>query len=144
MISSTIALICNTFLNYVLIFGNFGAPAMGVEGAALATLIARILEAGIIIAYIYYKKTPLAIRLREFDLHPAFLVQDFKTVLPVMCNELCWGLAVVIYTAAYGRISTDALASIQIATTVQNLFTTFGSVYPAPLPLWWATPSAAA
>ena len=126
MISSTIALICNTFLNYVLIFGNFGAPAMGVEGAALATLIARILEAGIIIAYIYYKKTPLAIRLREFDLHPAFLVQDFKTVLPVMCNELCWGLAVVIYTAAYGRISTDALASIQIATTVQNLFTIFG------------------
>lgn len=126
MIASTIALATNTFFNYVLIFGKFGAPALGVEGAALATLLARFLEAGIIIFYIYSKKTPLAIRLKEFDLRPSFFIQDIKTVLPVMLNELCWGLAMVVYTAAYGRISTDALASIQIATTVQNLFVIFG------------------
>ncbi len=126
MIASTIALGVNTFLNYVLIFGKFGAPALGVEGAALATLFARILEAFIIIAYIYGKHTPLAIRPADFDLRPAFFLQDWRTVLPVMLNELCWGLATVVYTAAYGRIDTDALASIQIANTVQNLFLIFG------------------
>ena len=126
MIASTIALITNTFLNYVLIFGKFGAPALGVEGAALATLLARALEAAIIVGYVYLKKTPLAIQPKDFDLRPAFFVQDLKTVLPVLLNELCWGLAMVVYTAAYGRISTDALASIQIATTVQNLFIIFG------------------
>lgn len=126
MIASTIALVTNTFLNYVLIFGKFGAPALGVEGAALATLAARMLEAAIIVVYIYRKKTPLAIRFHDFDLRPAFFVQDLKTVLPVVLNETCWGLAMIVYTAAYGRISTDALASIQIATTVQNLFIILG------------------
>lgn len=126
MIASTIALVTNTFMNYVLIFGHFGAPALGVEGAALATLFARILEASIIILYIYGKRTPLAVMPADFDFRPAFLFQDWRTVLPVMLNELCWGLATVVYTAAYGRISTDALASIQIANTVQNLFLIFG------------------
>lgn len=126
MIASTVALVLNTLLNYILIFGKFGMPAMGVQGAALATLLARIVEAGIIFSYVYIKKMPLAARIRDFDLSPAFFVQDLKTVLPVMLNELCWGLAVVVYTAAYGRISTDALASMQVAITVQNLFIVFG------------------
>ena len=126
MIASTIALVTNTFLNYVLIFGHFGAPALGVEGAALATLFARILEAAIILVYVYGKRTPLAVKPSDFDFHPAFLLQDWRTVLPVMLNELCWGLATIVYTAAYGRIDTDALASIQIANTVQNLFLIFG------------------
>ncbi|MBQ5702924.1 MAG: MATE family efflux transporter, partial [Peptococcaceae bacterium] len=123
---STIALATNTFLNYVLIFGHFGAPALGVKGAALATLFARILEAAIILIYVYGKHTPLAVKPSDFDFHPAFLLQDWRTVLPVMLNELCWGLATIVYTAAYGRIDTDALASIQIANTVQNLFLIFG------------------
>lgn len=126
MIASTFALVTNTILNYILIFGKFGAPALGVEGAALATLISRILEASIIILYVYLKQTPLAIKPSEFDLRPAFLQQDIRTVLPVILNELCWGLATIVYTAAYGRINTDALASIQIANTVQNLFLIFG------------------
>ena len=126
MIASTIALVTNTFLNYVLIFGHFGAPALGVKGAALATLFARILEAAIILVYVYGKHTPLAVKPSDFDFHPAFLLQDWRTVLPVMLNELCWGLATIVYTAAYGRIDTDALASIQIANTVQNLFLIFG------------------
>lgn len=126
MIASTIALGANTLLNYILIFGKFGAPALGVEGAALATLFARMLEAAILLGYIYWKRMPIAIRPSDFDLRPAFFMQDFRTVLPVMLNELCWGLATIVYTAAYGRINTDALASIQIANTVQNLFLIFG------------------
>lgn len=126
MIASTIALVLNTFLNYMLIFGNFGAPVMGVEGAALATLIARMVEAGIILAYVYLRKTPLAAWIKDFDLRPAFFVQDLKTVFPVMLNEFCWGLAVVVYTIAYGHIDTNALASMQVAQTVQNLFIVFG------------------
>ena len=55
-----------------------------------------------------------------------FFTQDLRTITPVILNELCWGLAVVVYTAAYGRIDTDALASMQVVTTIQNLFIIFG------------------
>ena len=126
MIASLIALVTNTFLNYVLIFGKFGAPELGVTGAALATLFARILEMLLLLIYTYRKKTPLAVHLSEMNLHPSFLFGDLKTVLPVMLNEMCWGLATVVYIAAYGRIDTDALASVQVAFTVQNLFIIFG------------------
>ena len=126
MIASLIALATNTFLNYVLIFGKFGAPAMGVTGAALATLFARFLEMMLLLIYTYGKKTPLAVHLSEMNLHPSFFFGDLKTVLPVMLNEVCWGLATVVYIAAYGRIDTDALASVQVAFTVQNLFLIFG------------------
>jgi len=126
MIGSSIALALNTFLNYVLIFGKFGMPALGVEGAAIATLIARVIEAGIIIGYIYLKGSPLAAKLHEFDFSFAFFKQDLRTITPVVLNELCWGLAVVVYTAAYGRIDTDALASMQVVTTIQNLFIILG------------------
>ena len=126
MIASSIALALNTFLNYVLIFGKFGMPALGVEGAALATLIARIIEASIIVGYIYLKASPLAAKPHEFDFSLAFFKRDLRTITPVVLNELCWGLAVVVYTAAYGRIDTDALASMQVVTTIQNLFIILG------------------
>lgn len=126
MLASSAALVLNTFLNYVLIFGHFGLPAMGVQGAAIATLIARIVETAIIVVYIYSGKGTLALKLSEIDWRLSFITQDLKTVLPVLLNEMCWGLGTVAYTMAYGRLGTDALATIQIGQTVQNLFIVLG------------------
>lgn len=123
MVVSGIALLVNTFLNWVLIFGNLGAPALGVKGAAIATLIARILEMVILIGYIYLKKGVLAATIKElFSFKKDFIKVITLTMIPVLLNEACWGLGSVMYNVIYGRIGTQAIASVQIATTVNNLF----------------------
>lgn len=123
MIISAIALLTNTVLNYILIFGKYGFEAMGVEGAALATLIARIVESIMMIIYIYKTKNVLSASFKEMtDLTKDFIKKSFKTITPVLLNEFCWGFGMVVYTIAYGNIGTKAMASIQICTTIQNLF----------------------
>lgn len=122
VIISCIAIVTNITFNYIFIFGHFGAPAMGVVGAALATLIARILEMSLILTVVYAGKTPLACHVRElFGYSKEFLVQFFKTAAPVICNEFIWGLGTTIYSMAYGRMGDDAVAAITIATTIQDL-----------------------
>ncbi len=123
MLVSMIALLINASLNYVLIFGKFGAPEMGVKGAALATLIARIVETIVLIIYVYIGKGTLAASFKEMlNLDKAFIVKSFKTILPVVFNEICWGLGAVVYSIAYGRIGTQAIASVQITSTISNLY----------------------
>ena len=123
MLVSAVALLANTFLNWVFIFGNLGVPAMGVKGAALATLIARVLETTILILYIYISKSELAGGVKDlFSFERNFVKRIFITMIPVLLNEACWGLGSVMYNVIYGRIGTQAIASVQIATTVYNLF----------------------
>lgn len=123
MLVSAVALITNTFLNWVFIFGNLGASAMGVKGAAIATLIARVLETTILIVYIYISKSVLAGKIKGlFSFSRDFVKMIFITMIPVLLNEGCWGLGSVMYNVIYGRIGTQAIASVQIATTVYNLF----------------------
>lgn len=124
MVVSALALVCNTFLNYVLIFGNFGAPQLGVGGAALATTAARIMEMLVLIVFVYYKSEVLRVRLTDLrEISGAYVGRIFKTVLPVILNEGCWALGFLMYSVAYGRISTQAFAAVQITNTIQNLFT---------------------
>lgn len=129
MVASLAGLICNGILNYVFIFGKFGFLAMGVKGAALATLIARIVESIILVTPIYFTKGILAVKFKEFFSISKELVKSvYSTIIPVMLNEACWGFGNVTYAIIYGRIGTQASAAIQICTTVQNLFMiiTFG------------------
>lgn len=125
MIASSVALVINIFLNYGLIYGNFGMPALGVEGAAIATATARIIEMIVIISGIYIGHKDLAIRISDFF---KWNHSIFKLVIgpmsQVVLNDICWGLGMIVYTMIYGRIGTGALASVQIMTTVQNLFAT--------------------
>lgn len=123
MYISAAALITNTFLNYVFIFGHFGFRAMGVEGAALATVIARFIEAVMIIAVIYRSNKILAPGFNDmFLIDTYFFKRIYRTTIPVLLNEVCWGLAAVVYSVAYGRIGKEAIASIQISNTIQQLF----------------------
>lgn len=122
VVISIMAIVINIFFNYMLIFGHFGAPALGVVGAAIATLIARVTEALVIICVVYAKKTPLACHIKELiGYSKGFLSQFFRTAAPVITNEFMWGLGTTIYSMAYGRMGDDAVAAITIATTIQDI-----------------------
>lgn len=123
MWASFVGLCVNGILNAILIFGLFGVPAMGIKGAAIATLIARIIEFSIVIIAVYTKIDVLKIKFKDVFSLPKSLSNALSNVtLPILANEACWGLGTLTYAAIYARIGTGAAASIQICTTVTNLF----------------------
>ncbi len=123
MFSSMVSLVVNASFNYLLIFGKFGFPMMGIEGAALATLIARLAELAIVLYITYHSKNALAAKAHELtDVSRDFVVKYFKTAAPVIINEFFWSLGTVMYSVAYARIGKEATSAIQIANTVQNIF----------------------
>ena len=123
MIVSGIAFVTNTVFNYLLIFGKFGFPELGVRGAAYGTLIARIVEFLFIIFFVYKGIKPLAGTISEMtDWTKEFVSRYFRTTSPVILNEALWALGQVMYSVAYARIGEEATAAVQIATTIQNIF----------------------
>lgn len=123
MIVSAISFVTNTIFNYLLIFGKFGFPQLGVKGAAWGTVIARFVELGIILYSIYSKKGILAASFGELlSWNKEFFQRYIKTTYPVILNEGFWSLGQVMYSIAYARIGEEATASVQIATTIQNIF----------------------
>jgi putative MATE family efflux protein len=122
LILSVAALLSNAVFNYLLIFGKFGFPKMGVEGAALATLIARVIEVVLMVVCVYAGKHVPAAGLKEMiDLTKDFVKRFFRTTIPVILNESIWALGVSIYSVIYGRIGTQAVAAVNISGTVQNI-----------------------
>ncbi len=122
MMASIVALLINIVGNYILIFGKFGVEAMGVEGAAWATVFARIIETIIIITYVYYKKMPIKVNLSNLlHIDTKFLNMSMKGITPILVNEIVWGLGNVTYNIIYSRLGVSAAATIQITTTVLNL-----------------------
>ncbi len=121
MVISTLAIAMNTFLNWVLIYGNLGMPALGVKGAAIATVISRIFEFTFMIAIIYANRGVAAAKLRElFDVDLAFIKKYMKTVLPVIGNELIWAVGVTMYDIVYGRMGESVMAAMGITKTIEQ------------------------
>ena len=108
-------------VNYLQIY-SLGMPAMGVSGAAVATLIARIIEIVLILGYVYGKRLPVACGLQDlFGWSRLFVSRFFGTSAPVIANEFMWGLGTTMYSLAYGRMGDEAVAAITIATTIQDI-----------------------
>lgn len=115
------AVLINIVLNAVFIFGFFGLPAMGVQGAALATLIARIIELGwaVIVSHQEGYIRPDWSRLFYRD---ALLAKDFrKCMLPILGASLAWGIGFTSYSAFMGHLGTDATAANSVAAVVRDL-----------------------
>jgi putative MATE family efflux protein len=122
MIVSIGAVALNTLLNYMLIFGNLGAPALGVQGAAIATLTARVLECLVLLLAAYKRRTPVAATLSQlFDFNFAYFLRYLKTALPVIANEIVWSLGITTHNAIYARIGTESIAAFNIAVTIESL-----------------------
>ena len=120
------AIAMNIFLNYVFIYGNFGVPALGVRGAAIATTVSRILECVAMMLSVYLRKEhPLkAYPSQLFCYSRELLVNVMRTAVPVIITEGMWAFSVSAIFAAYGKISASALAISQIAVTVTDFFQT--------------------
>lgn len=120
------SLCVNVFLNWVLIFGNLGAPAMGIEGAALATLIARLTEFVITVIYAFFIDKKLKLRPRHFLKNDWALTRDyFRHGLPVVFNELLWSVGVSVQSMILGRLGEAVVSASQIASVVQQFATVF-------------------
>jgi putative MATE family efflux protein len=123
LVVSVSALVLYILLAYTLIFGLAGLPQMGVNGAALAGLISRLVEAAAMLFFVYRDKTaPTAATwhdIWEFD--PAFIASVMKPVLPVVANEALWSLGITTYNAIYARVGTEAIAAINIVNTIDQI-----------------------
>ena len=124
----SLSTICiNVCLNYCLIYGRLGAPEMGIAGAAIATLVSRIVELIIILCYVLFidKKLKMKwIELVRFDF--TFLRDYIRVAMPVVVSGLLWGVAQATQTAVLGHTSATVIAANSIATAIFQIFAVFG------------------
>ena len=125
MVAGIIAVLVNLALNYVLIFGNFGAPKLGVIGAALATVISRYIELIIIAAWTRKHANDVPFIRGAFkSLHvPKWLVgRILAKGLPLMLNETMWAAGMATLSQCYSTHSLDVVAANNISSTFFNVF----------------------
>jgi putative MATE family efflux protein len=116
------ALLISTFLSYSLIFGKFGLPEVGIQGAAIAAVIARAIECVTLLIVTYLGKSPVAASLRElFDFDMAFVSRVIRPMLPVIINELFWSLGITTYNIIYGRMGTESIATMNIVGSIEQV-----------------------
>lgn len=121
-----IGLLVNVVLNWILIFGRLGAPAMGVKGAAVATVIARFSELAVMLSAVYGRKMIQAALFKElFTIHKEIVVKFFKTSSAVILNEMAWALGTTAYSWVFARISPEAIVVITIVQNIERLMLVF-------------------
>ena len=122
VVATISALVFKTILGYILIFGMFGLPALGVRGAAIGTASGWTLELILLLILVYTQKTPLAANpLTFFSFDFVFFGRVLKTTLPALANEMFWSLGITTYNAIYARIGTDSIAAINVNATIEEL-----------------------
>ena len=117
-------LIISVIGNWLLIFGNLGFPEMGIQGAAIATLTARIMETVIMIIYVRFIDKRLGIRFTELlKTNTQLLADYFRYGLPVMGGDVSWGMIGALKVAIIGRLGESAMAANSIAVMLYGLIT---------------------
>ncbi len=125
MVSGIVAVITNLVLDYVLIFGAFGAPELGVAGAAIATVIARYAECLIVVvwAHRHLYKNPYLIGVYKGLRIPGSILADiFRKGLPLMFNEMLWAVGMAVIVQCYAVRGLEVVAAQNISSTISNLF----------------------
>lgn len=115
---SVVSLLINVSINYLLIAGNFGAPEMGVRGAAIGTLTARVVEFCIVMAYVL-RDRKLGMRLKDLLGWNAQLARDFgRVAMTTLTAALLWGVAIAMQTVILGHMDDSTIAAQSISNTV--------------------------
>ena len=127
MRASVTAIFVNLVFNWLLIYGKLGFPALGVRGAAAATVLSRYVELGLILRGTHGKAEPpeLVRGLYKSFRIPGALARDIiRTGMPLLVNEAFWSLGMTVLTQCYSYRGLDAVAAMNISNTVSNLFHT--------------------
>lgn len=125
MVASMAAVVCNLILDYSLIFGNFGAPELGVKGAAYATVFARVLECIIVVGWTHLNVDRcLFIKgaYRNLKIPKNILADIFKKGTPLMLNEFLWAAGMATIAQCYAARGLEVVAANNISSTITNLF----------------------
>ena len=114
-----VSLVVNISLNWILIFGNLGAPALGIEGAAIATAVARLCEFVILIIYLTFFEKKIHYTVKDFFVPvKSYLGAFFKTGAPVVLNEAVWSIGTSVLSMIIGHISTEFVSANSIANII--------------------------
>ncbi len=125
MIAGVIAILVNLVFNYILIFGHFGAPKLGVVGAAIATVLSRYVELLIVVIWTHTHKTraPYGVGLYKGFYIPAALIRKMIVMgTPLFFNEFLWSMGMSSLTQCYSMRGLDVVAAFNISNTIVNLF----------------------
>jgi len=125
MIAGVIAVFVNLVLNYILILGNFGAPALGVVGAAIATVTSRFVECFIVIwwTHRHKEKNPYIVGAYKSLMIPGdLMVRILKKGTPLLINEALWSLGMAMLLQCYSVRGLGVVAGMNISNTIINLF----------------------
>lgn len=120
--ASIAAALCNTGLNYLLIFGKFNFPALGVNGAGIATALSAVINMAIVIAGFIFvnhkRKEKYCFSLRLQKMKPK---QYLAILFPILITEFLWSLGENVYATIYGHLGTDNCAAMTLTTPIQGL-----------------------
>ena len=124
LVISIIATFVNTIFNWLLIYGHLGFPRLEVQGAAIATLLARLVEMVLFTAYLIKKRPPFVIKFLDlFSVNLRLFREIFKKAWMIMCSEMLWAVAETITTALYnGRGGADVVSGMSASFAIANLF----------------------
>lgn len=122
----TASLVVNAFFNWVFIFGKLGAPALGVNGAAIGTVIARITEFTIVMCFMIFFENKINLKMKHLFKVDKVILKDYvSNCTPVLFNELLWSSGSTMISIIIGRLGTETVAANSISNVVFNFVTVF-------------------